>query len=123
MSLEKIKFKKEGGVISAEIRSGYTQPGSYTFILWEANANKIVMEKRGNFINSDDDSYPLPTLNATNHERIAECIATVAIIPDIKSYRIDLLISQDGDELGRVFKEGESDGPTVMVDVFAQLEA
>ena len=123
MSIEKVGYNRDGGPIVAEIKSGYAQPGSYGFLLWEANANRIVMEKKGNFINSDDDSYPLPTPNEANHERIAECVATVAITPDIKNYRIDLIVSQDGGELGRVFKEGESDGPTVMVDIFVQLES
>lgn len=123
MSLPEIKFKRTGGPVIAEITCGYAQPGSYTLLLWEANENKIVMEKRGNFINPDDDAYALPTPNSENDGRIIECIATVVIIPGIKKYNVELKLYQGGRELKpQIADSNESNSPSVTVDLFARLK-
>jgi len=117
-----VKFKKDGGPVRVEITSGFAQTGSYLLRLWEANENKIVMKKNGNFINDDDDAYDLPTPNEVNNGRIPECIATVAITPPIKDYSINMIISQDGQELDVETVSGSSNSPTVTVDLFVKLE-
>jgi hypothetical protein len=122
MAIKIIEFDKDGGPVVAEVNSGYAQPGSYTLLLWEANQNKVIMEEKGNFINSDDDFYSLPTPNEANDSRIVECISTVSITPPIKQYNIALRISQDDGELGSENTEGSTDSPTVTVDLFIQLK-
>jgi hypothetical protein len=115
-------FKKDGGPIVAEVKCGYAQPGAYKLFLWEANVNKVVMRKEGNFINPDDDSYQLPTPNQDNDARIVDCLATIVITPPIKDYQVDLRISQDGNDLGVVTASGQSDASTVIVELFVKLE-
>ena len=110
------------GPIIAEVTSGFAQPGAYTLLLWEANANQILMEERGNFINSDDDAYPLPTPNNLNDGRIVESIVTVAITPPIKEYNVSLKIFQNDVELGSESRSGTSNSVTETIDLFIQLK-
>jgi len=117
------KFNKNGGTIIAEITCGYAQPGAYTLLLWEANENKIVMEKKGNFINPDDDSYELPLPSKDNDGRLVDCLITIVITPPIKDYQADLTISQDENILGSETASGQSDGATVTVELFVKLES
>ncbi len=118
-----VSFKTSGGPIIAEIICGEAQTGSYTLMLWEANVNQIVMEKKGNFINPDDDSYELPTPNSENNERILDCLCIIAIVPPIKKYYVELKVSQDNQFLGSEKASGESDSSTVAVELFIQLQA
>jgi hypothetical protein len=121
--MKTVQFDPSGGPITAEITSGFAQPGSYTMYLWEAHANKVLMKARGNFINSDDDKYKLPLPNTQNVDRIVECLATVTITPPISDYNLRLSIQQDGAEIGFDDSVGKSSGPTVTADLFVQLEA
>jgi hypothetical protein len=121
--MKTVKFKNNGGPIVAEIKCGYAQPGAYALLLWEANVNKIVMERKGNFINPDDDSYKLPSPNADNDGRIVDGLVTIVITPPIKDYRVDLKISQDGNVLGVETAPGQSDAGTVILELFVKLES
>jgi hypothetical protein len=116
-------FNPNGGPLVADIRCGFAQPGAYTLLVWESNANVVVMEKRGNFINADDDAYELPTPVAQNDGRLAECIATVVITPPIKDYTVSLVISQDGREIAADTATGQASGGAVPVDLFVNLRA
>lgn len=121
--MQTVTFNPGGGPLVADIRCGFAQPGAYTLLLWESNQNLVVMEKRGNFINADDDAYELPTPTAQNDGRLAECIATVVVTPPIKDYVVSLVISQDGRELGADTATGQSDGGVVPIDLFVNLRA
>ena len=116
-----IQFAKEGGPVVAEVTCGQAQEGSYNLLLWEADRNLIVKQYPGNFINPDDDSYDLPTPNQANDGRILECLTTVVVTPPIKKYAVSLTLSQDGRRLGVVKAAGETDQPSQIVDLFAQL--
>lgn len=116
-------FNVTGGPVVAEVRSGFAQPGSYVLLLWEADANVVVSENPGNFINTADDAYPLPTPNQHNHRRIAECVSTVVITPPINDYQVDLIISQDGQVIGGDSASGTNASGAVTVDLFVQLIA
>ncbi len=122
MAIKIIEFNENGGPIVAEVTSGFAQPGSYTLLVWEANENKVIMEKKGNFINPDDDAYNLPTPNDANDGRIVESIITVAITPSLEEYNVSLKISQDGQELGSENRTGTSSSTTETVDLFVQLK-
>ncbi|MGH7498111.1 MAG: hypothetical protein ACREL3_04595 [Gemmatimonadales bacterium] len=117
------QFDPAGGPVVATITSGHAQPGSYRLLLWEAHANKVVMRGRGNFLNTDDDAFKLPLPNIGNHERLAECLATVVITPPIKDYALRLSISQGGTEIGFDELAGKATTPTVTADLFVRLEA
>jgi hypothetical protein len=114
-------FNPSGGPIIAEIRSGFAQPGSYTLLLWEAGANVVVMRRDGNFINSADDSYRLPQPNEHNHQRLVQGIATIAIVPPLTDYQVDLIVSQDGHVLGGDTARGSNASGGVPVTLFVQL--
>jgi hypothetical protein len=121
--MKTVKFNEDSGPIFAEIRCGYAQPGAYTLLLWEAGVNQVVMEKKGNFLNPDDDSYELPLPNELNHGRILDCLTTLVITPPIKDYQVDLKICQDGKILGVETGSGQSDAITVLIELFVKLEA
>lgn len=123
MSMKECPFAAEGAALVAEVACGFAQLGSYTLLLWEKDQNVIVLEERGNFINPDDDSYELPEPSVENDGRILECIATVAIVPPETEYRVNLTVSQAGDEICRDVAQGESDKATVTVDLFLKLQA
>ncbi len=118
-----VGFNKSGGPIIAEITCGHAQPGAYTLLLWEADENKIVMEKKGNFINPDDDSYELPIPNEENNGRILDCLSTVALTPPSQDYQIGLKIIQDGNVLEKETASGSSAQPTISVEQFVKLVA
>ena len=120
--MKTIRFNPEGGRLEVEVRGGFAQPGSYDVLLWEANANAIVWQQRGNFINTADDRYELPLAAATHDGRLLDCLATLVITPPLNQYRLVLLIHQDGAEIGAESVEGESDQPAVTVELFVQLE-
>jgi len=119
--VQTIQFAKEGGPVVAEVTCGQAQEGSYNLLLWEAERNLIVKQYPGNFMNPDDDSYDLPTPNQANDGRILECLTTVVVTPPIKKYAVSLTLSQDGRRLGVVKAAGETDQPSQIVDLFAQL--
>ncbi len=119
--MQTIQFAKEGGPVVAEVTCGQAQEGSYNLLLWEAERNLIVKQYPGNFMNPDDDSYDLPTPNQANDGRILECLTTVVVTPPIKKYAVSLTLSQDGRRLGVVKAVGETDQPSQIVDLFAQL--
>ena len=116
-------FNENGRPVVAEIRSGFAQPGSYTLLLWEAGANVVVMRKDGNFINSADDAYPLPTPNQHNDGRIVQGVATLVITPPISDYNVDLIISQDGNVLGGDTASGSNASGAVQVTLFVELHS
>ena len=116
-------FNENGGPVVAEIRSGFAQPGSYTLLLWEADANVVVMRKDGNFINSADDAYPLPTPNQHNDGRIVQGVATLVITPPISDYSVALIISQDGNVLGGDTASAGNASGAVQVTLFVKLRS
>jgi hypothetical protein len=118
-----VQFDPSGGPIVAEVRSGFAQPGSYSLLLWEADANLIVMRRDGNFINAADDAYKLPAPNEHNHRRLVECLATVVVTPPLNNYQVDLVISQDGRVLGGDTAAAEATPGAVSVDIFVELSA
>lgn len=118
-----VPFDPAGGVIVAEVRSGFAQPGSYTILLWDFDANLVVMRGDGNYINTADDAYPLPTPNPHNHRRIVECISTVVVTEPVTDYRIELALLQDGREIGADAAQGSGASGAVTVDIFIQLQA
>jgi hypothetical protein len=120
--VETIRFRKDGEPVIVEVTCGHAQEGAYAILLWERDENKILMEKRGNFINTDDDAYELPKPNAGNAGRLVECICTVVITPPIDKFAVFLTFTQAGRNLGVVSASGESSEPAVTVDLFATLE-
>lgn len=120
--MQTAKFKKGGGAIMVEIRGGYAQPGSYSLFLWEANVNKVVFEARGNFINTDDDKYSLPKPNESNDGRIIDVVITFVLTPPINNYYAEVIVSQDGNVIGKDFQGGTSTDQTLSLKLLVKLE-
>jgi hypothetical protein len=118
------RFDPAGGVISARVSCGFAQPGAYTLFLWEANKNKIVMERPGNFLNSDDDEYPLPTPNSVNQGRYVQALVTVAITPPELHYAVAVTVLQDGNNLATELRSGSGEpGDAITRTLWIRLEA
>jgi hypothetical protein len=81
----------------------------------------VLMDERGNFLNTDDDTYELLLPNDQNHERIVECLATAVITPPITNYALRLSIQQDGAEIGFDELADKATTPTVTADLFVLL--
>lgn len=116
-------FKNDGGPISVELTVGNAQTGSYILKLWEATVNQIVDEKKGNFLNIEDDNYTLPTPNSANNGRRVQAIITVALIPPMNKYSASMTITQDGNQLVQIPISGTSDQPSVTLNLFTALQA
>lgn len=121
--MKTVKIDPNGGPVTAEVRCGFAQPGSYTLLLWAANENRVLQRWDGNFINSDDDAYVLPGDGAGHDGRIVQCIATLVITPPIRDYQVDLEISQGGRVLGGDSARGSNASGAVPVTLFVELAA
>lgn len=122
--MQVVRFEPAGGRIKASVSSGFAQPGSYTLLLWSSGTNDIVQEEHGNFMNDDDDSYPLPTPVAGNDGRIVEALVTVVLTPPLRQYAVTLTVEQDGVVLGREKREGRGkDFETITSDLYVRLSA
>ncbi|GIV61410.1 MAG: hypothetical protein KatS3mg044_0276 [Rhodothermaceae bacterium] len=122
--MDHITFDPEGGVLLAEVRAGFAQPGAYEFRLWEADASVVVLRRHGDF--TGDDVYALPEPVGSNHRRIVQAIVTVAPLPPERRYRATLRIRQDDQVLGEVAVPADPGGgiteePTVTLNLFARL--
>jgi len=120
--MQTITFNKEGGPIIAEVTSGFAQPGAYGLKLWEKGVNQVVMRQEGNFINDDDDAYPLPEPNELNDGRLIQSVVSLTILPPINEYNVTLKISQDGKELGSVSVSNKTSEQSVILNLFATLK-
>lgn len=120
--METAKFKKSGGPIEVEIKAGYAQPGTYSLFLWEANVNEVIFEKKGNFINTDDDKYQLPLPNEKNDGRIIDVGITFVLTPPIEDFYGEVIVTQDGEIIGKDSVQGSSSEQTKSIKILIQLE-
>ena len=120
-AMKTIRFDGDGGDLFADVRSGFANPGSYTLILWAKDTNDRVMERSGNFINADDDVYRLEGDAAANDGRIVEAFITVSPPKGATEYFVSLRVVQDQQLLDEISFAGETDQPTITIDLFARL--
>ena len=115
------KFKKDGGPLYAEITSGFAHPGSYSLFIWEAHANEVVQEEKGNFINVDDDNYRINGTNEQLNGRIVDAGVTFIITPPIREYQAELIITQDGQTIGSDEEKGQTADRSKSLKLMVQL--
>ena len=119
-----VLFDSNGGPVSAEVRSGFGNPGSYTLRLWERDSNAKAMEDVvGKFINAEDDEHDLPVPVAENDGRIVETFVTISPPPGEKQFFASLRIIQDSRLLNETSVQGQTDQPSVTIDLFVKLAA
>ena len=119
--MEIAKFKKEGGDIYFEVKSGYAQPGSYSVFIWEEKENRIIKKYEGNFINTEDDKYKLPSPASENNGRIIDVGVVFIMVPPIKNYSTELLVTQSGNRIGFDKETGETNDRSKFVKLMVQL--
>lgn len=120
--VKEIKFKKGGQPLYARVSSGYAQPGSYTYRLWEANSNIKVDEKDGNFINPMDDIYSLPIPNGENDGRVVQFFVVLTITPPINDYNVKLEILEGQKVIGEEVCSGKGK-KDIPINLFVILKA
>lgn len=123
MAKKTINFDPEGDSLTVELACGHAQDGVYNLYIWEADTNEIVWETFGDFESSADDRYTIPGETRDHKGRKFHASLRVILIPPIKQYDVTLRIFQGGRELGTVIESGESDFPTLPLDLVARLEA
>ena len=102
-----VKFSTTGGRISAAVKVAAKRDGSYELRLWEKETNAQVGGSPwvGTFVNNDDDDYSLPRPNVENDGRILQCVITLSLPADVRSAAVSLVLTQDGEEIGREAKD------------------
>lgn len=102
-----VKFSTTGGRVTASVKVAAKRDGSYELRLWEKETNAQVAGSpwSGTFVNNDDDDYPLPRPNVENDGRILQGVITLSMPADVRSAAVSLVLTQDGEEIGREAKD------------------
>ena len=102
-----VKFSTTGGRVTASVKVAAKRDGSYELRLWEKETNAQVGGSpwAGTFVNNDDDDYSLPRPNIENDGRILQCVVTFSLPADVRSAAVSLILTQDGEEIGREAKD------------------
>ena len=105
--MKTVRYSASGGRVTAAIKVAPKRDGSYELRLWEKETNELVesFPCRGNFINNDDDEWPLPRPNSENDGRALQVIVALSMPPDVRPATVSLVLSQDGEEIGRDGKD------------------
>jgi len=121
MPAKTVTFNPKGGPLSAEIRCGHAQDGSYVLTLWDKN--KVFERFEGNFLDPNDDTHPFTGKASTHAGRLVQCRIEVGITPPITLYAVLLTFWQDGANIGALTESGDAGtANTVGVNLFARLE-
>lgn len=105
--MKNVRFSTSGGRLFASVKVSAKREGSYELRLWERETNAVVAPSPmlGHFLNNDTDAWPLPRPNADNDGRLLQCLVVLSLPADVRSATVSLVITQDGDELGREAKD------------------
>jgi hypothetical protein len=115
-------FDPKGSAILVDVACDPQRDGSYDLILWEKDKNRVVREWKENFINCDDDRYPLPRPNSRNEGRLIEGMVVVAVPPGAGPSTISVTVSQDGRTLATEQADVPPNSPGALVDLFITLK-
>jgi hypothetical protein len=72
MAVSHIHFDPKGAPLRVHIDYKGLVAASYTYTLWEADSNDIVVQKHGNNQNPQDDTYTLPLPVHKNAQRLLD---------------------------------------------------
>lgn len=116
-------FDPDGGRITVAVSCTPSRNGSYTIILWEANANRVAKKYPGNFLNTADDAYNLDLPNSAHNGRLLEAMVVVAVPPGVGPSDVLMTVSQKGTELAREHLLVEPGSPGKLVDLYIDLKS
>ena len=105
--MKTVRYSASGGRVVAAVKVTPKRDGSYELRLWEKETNELVeaFPCRGNFINNDDDEWPLPRPNAENDGRALQVLVALSMPSDVRPATVSLVLMQDGEEIGRDGKD------------------
>jgi hypothetical protein len=105
--MKNVRFSASGGRIVAAVKVAPKREGSYELRMWEKETDQLVGESPwyGNFMNNDLDQWPLPRPNADNDGRLLQCIIVLSLPPDVRAATVSVVLTQDGEEIGREAKD------------------
>jgi hypothetical protein len=108
-----------GGAVRVELRIGFAQEGAYIITLWDQNSPSQRFE--GNFLDPEDDTYPLAGASNTHVGRLLQARVDLVLIPPIDRYSIILSVFQDGRICGSEAVTGTSPHRVVGENLFIRL--
>lgn len=122
MPLDTITYAS-GEPMQVHVTFGFAQVGAYSLYLWDKNGSTKETVAEG--VNTDNvpDEFPLSQPSAYYDGRIIDCIATV-INPNPQpgdQFSVDLIVMQNGAELGRVSDSGTLDSKSLSLRLAARL--
>ena len=105
--MKNVRFSASGGRVFASVTVSPKREGSYELRLWEKETNALVAPSPwlGHFLNNDTDQWPLPRPNAENDGRLVQCIITLSLPTDVRKAMVSVVLTQDGEEIGREAKD------------------
>ena len=105
--MKTVRFSASGGRVTAEVKVTPKRDGSYEMRLWERETNTQVapFPCAGNFLNNDDDEWALPRPNGENDGRALQVVVALSMPSDVRPAMVSLVLTQDGEEIGREGKD------------------
>lgn len=116
-----VEYDPDGDALKAHVSGDHEQPGSYTLFQWKANENVILLERKGNFINRQDDTHDL--VPGSHDGQVIEALVTCVVLPGVQRFGAHLRILQGDVEIGHVAEGGPAAPGTKTADLFCQLAA
>jgi len=106
--------------LSALVRCGFANPGSYGLTLLGTGATTIVHQWKADFGSIAQNTHVLGAASEQNG-RVLDVIASVGLLDPAKSYSVFLTVVQDGKELGTASETGTGTGLTKLVELIVML--
>jgi hypothetical protein len=102
-----VRFSANGGRVYASVKVSAKREGSYELRLWERETNALVAPSPylGTFLNNDTDEWPLARPNSENDGRLLQCLVVLSLPGELRSATVSLVLTQDGEEIGREAKD------------------
>ena len=121
--MKNVRFSASGGRVVAAVKVAPKREGSYELRLWEKETDAVVGGSPwyGNFINNDLDQWPLPRPNADNDGRLLQCIVVLSLPPDVRRAMVSVVLTQDGEEIGRDAKDVPEGVEDAQLSLWIQL--
>ena len=115
-----VHYTPTGGSLSALVRCGFANPGSYGLTLLGPGATTMVQQWKADFGTVALNTHVLGAASDQNG-RVLDVIASVGLLDPTKSYSVFLTVIQDEKELGTVSETGTGTGLTKLVELIVML--